>query len=1044
MPTSRSPGLLANILRNLQRPSQRIESTATTPRRASTAAILRLKDLPSASTQDTPLSDSQLQELATAKMAFPGGKVDEGESDLDAAIRETLEEVGLDLKAGGRFRHLGSLNDRKVAGPTGRWIMTLSCHVFLQLTPATPPLKLEVREVISYRWTDLSFFRPDRHFKPEEWHGIQYPVVFLTSPTRKKRSAAEVWLRTRSQPIVNLLLGKTVYKGLVLSGGEDKEGREVKGATARSVGHVSVPMLWGLTLWMTADLMDLALLDEGSTPGKGLMEVNMTSFTHVDVGVLYQFYIKLYQSRRGLLANILRNIQRPSQRVASTATTPRRAATAAILRLKDLPATFSPDIALSDSQLEELARETFCMHAVCFDFYKMAFPGGKVEKGESDLEGAIRETLEEIGLDLTAGGRYRHLGSLNDRKVSGPTGRWIMTLSCHVFLQLTPATPSLTLDTREITSCRWTDLSFFRPDREFVRGEWHDIRYPVVFLTAPTRKKRSSLEVWLRTRTQPLFDLVLGKTVYKGLILPGVEEEGRKEAEEAKARSVGHAGLSVAPVPVLWGLTLWMTADLMDLALYDGGSAPGKGSNRTTAANTAMPASDGNQKAPSAGPRPKSFHFGSFSLAALNSATTPNGPATALPARADQNSATTLSHSTEDVLDQPDDGRRGNRGLASWFRRNSVDSPASMPSSPVADADVATADLPPSGQGKEKSAFANWPSWTAGAGYDATRREGSSGSLFGKSLWMSKGAGGTSAVGTGMDSSSLSDGGGDGGVATPAISRPAAGMSVVQSALEETNDGAEKAAMRGLIDDYSEDDVATFTNPMLQLIAAEMKMGFEGENARTDLIPEDALINDNSSIHGLLLYNQNRGEADPIGDYGLQPGDVDEWSLSDEDRGDTPSESLPLEKKLTKRSHGKVAALTVEEKIRIAFELPQVEGYRGGYIYLTENHLCFFASLPSSEQGIVVKSGFLAKRPRAGTILQYVTYWFSLKNDILYFYENSKDLYFPVGGINLKYVTSVERSKTKENGFKIVTPRKKYHLIADTEILLQEWLVRVL
>jgi 8-oxo-dGTP pyrophosphatase MutT (NUDIX family) len=68
---------------------------------------------------------------------------------------------------------------------------------------------------------------------------------------------------------------------------------------------------------------------------------------------------------------------------------------------------------------------------------QMAFPGGHIETfDDSSTAAAIRETREEIGLDLEAHGRY--LGPLDEVKAN-PRGRKIdMVVSPHVFLLENP------------------------------------------------------------------------------------------------------------------------------------------------------------------------------------------------------------------------------------------------------------------------------------------------------------------------------------------------------------------------------------------------------------------------------------------------------------------------------------------------------------------------------------------------------------------------------------------------------------------------------
>lgn len=87
----------------------------------------------------------------------------------------------------------------------------------------------------------------------------------------------------------------------------------------------------------------------------------------------------------------------------------------------------------------------------------VAFPGGRVEAGESDLEAAIRECREEIGLDLSDPTCFRLLGRLDDRVIRR-RNRPTLSLRPFVFMQICFLTPALCLQPTEVAAVRWVSV----------------------------------------------------------------------------------------------------------------------------------------------------------------------------------------------------------------------------------------------------------------------------------------------------------------------------------------------------------------------------------------------------------------------------------------------------------------------------------------------------------------------------------------------------------------------------------------------------------
>ena len=63
------------------------------------------------------------------------------------------------------------------------------------------------------------------------------------------------------------------------------------------------------------------------------------------------------------------------------------------------------------------------LHGRCVTLGQVAFPGGHVESGESDLDAVVREVREEVGLSLHDSSKYSLLGEVGTRRRRRPPPR---------------------------------------------------------------------------------------------------------------------------------------------------------------------------------------------------------------------------------------------------------------------------------------------------------------------------------------------------------------------------------------------------------------------------------------------------------------------------------------------------------------------------------------------------------------------------------------------------------------------------------------------
>ncbi|KAF9120146.1 Sterol 3-beta-glucosyltransferase [Mortierella sp. 14UC] len=107
-----------------------------------------------------------------------------------------------------------------------------------------------------------------------------------------------------------------------------------------------------------------------------------------------------------------------------------------------------------------------------------------------------------------------------------------------------------------------------------------------------------------------------------------------------------------------------------------------------------------------------------------------------------------------------------------------------------------------------------------------------------------------------------------------------------------------------------------------------------------------------------------------------------------------------------------------------------------GYLYITTHHVCFYANLPSNHD-VVQKEGFFSKKSTKTT--KFSRYWFILKNDVLSYYSDQSEVYYPIKSIDLKDALSAEPSLKNELAFYIHMPTRRIKFKTDSELARADW-----
>jgi 8-oxo-dGTP pyrophosphatase MutT (NUDIX family) len=337
-PTKLNPHIHRLLLDLQSHPYPELPSPATLRRRASVALIIRFRShykhpsTPKSSSSTDSARDkldaffaqewvkhadpeilfikraANLRDKWTGHVAFPGGRRDpEDADDYAAAVRETLEEVGLDLDA--HAVPAGNLTQAIITMAWGKTPLMVYCpYVFLITEPNLPPLRLQPSEVASAHWV------PIRSLLDPTWR------AYWNQDVSNRISGSAYGL---DKAVLRLMTGSMMFAAVRLHPSESliaSESREYADTSNEwetiPNTNITVPLLlarnrltkfedrgaglllWGLTLSVVGDFLDML------PPFDVISPFIYPSFTSPDVRFLLWLFSYNYRKRNVAAAEL--------------------------------------------------------------------------------------------------------------------------------------------------------------------------------------------------------------------------------------------------------------------------------------------------------------------------------------------------------------------------------------------------------------------------------------------------------------------------------------------------------------------------------------------------------------------------------------------------------------------------------------------------------------------------------------------------------------------------------------------------------------------